>query len=271
MFIGQCGMPKSGNYLLYRILREILQQLGSWSSYSGKTRCWDSLFQLNDDIPLMFPEQRDIDEVYIKDGLIFLYNGHLNASFAIRNIEEFKYTSRLIWTHQVPMLEHHKLLGSERRWFYILRDGRDVINSWAHNVVSPDMRRRNPQYRISRVEDLYQRYDLFEKTVKRWASHVQAYLKLRNYYLEIRYENLVKEKVSEIKRIADYLGISIPDVNAIMKKTSVEATRLHAPLHVRRARVGDWRVYFTSRHKQIFKKIAGSLLKELGYTEDDNW
>ena len=96
-------------------------------------------------------------------------------------------------------------------------------------------------------------------------------LKLRNYYLEIRYENLIKDEALEIKHIADYLGISVPDIDAIIRKTSVQATRLHASLHVRRVRIGDWYAYFTPRHKQIFKKIAGSLLKELGYTEDDNW
>jgi len=270
MLIGQCGMPKSGNYLLYRILRMILQQLNNWNSYSAETRCWDSLFRINNTSPI-FPEVRDMDEVRIDNGEIYLLNSQCRASFALWDLEKFNSMSRLIWTHQTPILEHHTLLGSQRRWFYILRDGRDVVNSWLHYVTSPHIMQRHPNYKISQAKDLYRRYDVFEKCVRRWASHVQAYIALQNHYLEVRYENLIENKVEQIQRIAAYLGVSIPDVDAIVRQTSVQETRLHAPRHVRRARKEDWRNYFDDQHKKIFQKIAEPLLEKLGYSTGTDW
>jgi len=271
MFIGQCGTEKSGNYLLYRILREILTQLNEWNSYSSESHCWDSLFRIND-IPLSFPELRDFDEVSIQDGSIHLHNSHLTASFTIWDLEGFRRASKLIWTHQTPRLEHYTMLGSQRRWFYILRDGRDVANSWMHYVVSQRMLRRHPQYKISKVEDIYQRYDIFRKAVERWVAHVKAYLALKSYYLEVKFEDLLKNKTAQIDRITDYLGVSnLVDKDAIIQCTSLQRTRQHAPLHLRHAAEGDWRAYFDNRHKEIFQRIAGSLLEQLAYSTTADW
>ncbi len=264
MLIGQCGFEKSGNYLSYRILREILVQLGYWDSYSAKTQCWESLFRINK-IGLSFPELKDCDEVFIQEGIVYLHNSHFETSFAIWDLKEFYQTSELIWTHQSPIHEHHTSMGENRYWFYIVRDGRDVVNSWMHYAVTPRMLQRHTHYTISKVEELYKMYDYFEKTTLAWVNHINAYLIFRDHYFEVMFEDLINNKAETVNLIVSHLGIDGINVNRIVEDTSVERTKSHAPQHFRRGIKGDWRTYFDDKHMDIFYRIAGGVMKKLGY------
>ncbi len=265
--LGQCGVEKSGNYLLYRILRSMLSQQESWRSFSERSGCWESLFRLNG-IPFSFPEQRDLDEVDVLDGQVYLRNSHLKASFAVMDLEALRRDAAIVWTHQPPDDAHHRLLGDERRWLYLLRDGRAVVNSWLHYAVSPRMLERHPHYRIRNVRDLYADLAYFERTVERWAVHVDRYLELRSHYLEIRYEDLLRDKPAAIARLAEGLGLDAPaDPDEIVEATDPDTSRQRAPRHVRKAEIDDWRNHFGERHHEVYRKHTQRTLEALGIAE----
>lgn len=270
MFLGQCGAAKSGNYLVYRIQRDILEQLGLFRSFVREHGIWDPLIRLND-VPFSFPEQGEVDHVNLgEDGLPYLFNAHLKARIGVLDVDALRRGGPLLWTHQKPLAAHHDVLGSERRWVYVIRDGRDVVNSWMHFVVTPRMLARNPQFRIRRVGELYEHLDYFEKLVRHWTEHVRAFQALRGSYLEIRFERLIADKTSEVRRLLDWLGAGgRVSLERILESTSVEATRRRAPQHVRAARAGTWCEHFDARHVEIFRRVSDGLLTELGYTEDD--
>jgi hypothetical protein len=249
------------------MLREMLVGCDQWSSFAAASGCWEPLFRLTP-IPLSFPEQRDLDEVEVHDGLVHLRNSHLKAGFAVFEPERLAERAALVWTHQAPSAEHHSLLGSERRWIYVLRDGRDVVNSWIHYATSPRMLARHPRYEARTPEELYLRHDYFAKLVARWVEHLEAYLALRDRYLEVRYEELLLDKRAETKRIADHLGLADSiDLDEVAEATSPERTRSRAPEHVRRAVAGDWRGHFDSRHEEIYRRLATPVIEALGRPE----
>jgi hypothetical protein len=271
IYLGQCGVEKSGNYVLYRILKNILEQLDVWDSFTKKSKCWDSLFELND-TPLSFPEMKEVDEIKISDGAIYHINSHFKASYAIWNIKDYDSIARLFWTHQKPNMELFKLLDKNRKWFYIIRDGRDVVNSWMHYAVSPRMQQRHPHYKIGDVETLYNDYNYFTKLINMWTEHIDSYLTLKHLFIEVKYENIIKDKVSEINKIVDSLNYDQKiDIDLVIKQTSIEKTKEEAPHHVRSAKKGDWENYFTQKHKRLFKKIAGQDLIKMGYEKDNFW
>jgi hypothetical protein len=272
MHLGQCGVAKSGNYLVYQIQRDLLEQLGVFRSFVREHGIWEPLIRLND-YPFSFPEQGELDHVNVRDdGVAYLFNAHLKAEIGILALDAFRDEARLVWTHQKPLAAHHDLLGRDRRWVYVIRDGRDVVDSWMHYVVSPRMRARNPQYRIDDVNEIYQDLGYFEKTARYWVEHVRAFQALGDRYFEMRFERLVADKAREVERLVDWLGLSgRVSTRRILERTGVEATRRRAPQHVRKARAGTWRDHFDARHVEIFRRVADGLLEALGFSDGRDW
>ncbi len=269
--VGQCGVEKSGNYLLYRTLRTAMERAGTFQSHAARTGCWNSLFAL-DGVPLSFPEQRDLDEAEVHDAQVYVRNSHLKARFALRDLARFERDAALLWTHQEPREDHARLLGPGRRWIYLIRDGRDVVNSWIHYATSPRMLARHPEYRIDTPEALYGRLDYFANSVDRWARHVEAYRALASRYELVRFEELVGDRAGQIARLLQFAGVEDRVLAAdVLRHTEPERTRADAPNHVRRARVGDWQHFFGAEHERIYRERTGALVASLGLADYGTW
>ena len=62
----QSGYPKSGNYLLYKIIRKLLESKNSLSSFvrqAGITELSDKFWSQNK----IFPEKAEVDNIRIKN------------------------------------------------------------------------------------------------------------------------------------------------------------------------------------------------------------
>lgn len=72
----------------------------------------------------------------------------------------------------------------------------------------------------------------------------------------------------EIIRIAYYLEVvpSYERITEIIKKELGKST-----FTLREGKIGSWKKHFTPEHKELFKKVAGDLLIELGYEDDCTW
>lgn len=72
----------------------------------------------------------------------------------------------------------------------------------------------------------------------------------------------------EIERLVEHIGVQLDgvDIERI-------ASRVYDPSSstFRKGSVGDWKNQFTPEHKAAFKRIAGQLLIDLGYEQDQDW
>ena len=272
IYVGQCGVEKSGNYLLFRIIKSLLSDIDSYQSYSNITGCWDSLIKMND-TDLSFTELESMDEFRVDDDqTLYHLNSHFKASFSIWDIKNYENKATFLWTHQPPNNSHFTVLNKPRHWFYIIRDGRAVINSWLHYTVSPRMLRRHPQYKINNVEELYSNIAYFEKCIHRWSNHVYRYLKLKNSYTLVSFEDMITDKIKIIDRIADKLNIV--DRNMIQNafdRTQIKITKREAPLHVRKGVKNDWVKYFKEEHINLYQDITKDLLDKINIESYKEW
>lgn len=266
--IGLCAFRKSGNYLLIRILKSALQQLGAWQSYSIFAKLWDDKYTHED---LSYPEEAEIDEMYVEGDTLVLYKGPCLVSEKINkwDLKTLNERSQFILTHQKPMQVHHDLFGADRKWIYIIRDGRGTINSWMHYAVSPVLLRRHPdEYKISDVRELYALPGYVEKHTQRWREHVDAYLELKDKYYFVRFEDLTKNKAHEVRKLFEFLGIAdAVDINIIVEETGFDAMQKKAPGHVRKGKSSDWREYFSAAQKKSYFEITNGILEHFGYGE----
>ena len=93
--------------------------------------------------------------VFQSDEAFYLKNDALKGMAKLWDLAWFLQISNLIWFHQVPMREHFESLGKTRKWVYILRDGRSVINSSFHFVTTGTMVHRYPKYTLSSIDEIY--------------------------------------------------------------------------------------------------------------------
>ncbi|WP_408955684.1 sulfotransferase domain-containing protein [Natroniella sp. ANB-PHB2] len=156
---------------------------------------------------------------------------------------------------------------------YILRDGRDAINSLIHYTTTPVVRKRIPKYKIDSVETLYAMMDIFKKYVSDWANHINSYLKNKEKFQVVKFEELIDNKSKVVKELADCLGLDMKkeDIEDIVYKTGFKKMAKKASNHLRKGKKGDWDNYFTDEHKKNFKEIAGEELILLGYEKNYDW
>lgn len=74
-------------------------------------------------------------------------------------------------------------------------------------------------------------------------------------------------QLEELRRIAHHLGFWRREGEIVgVARQLYGGTRTF-----RKGQIGGWREHFSEEHKQAFKSVAGSLLIDLGYEQDDNW
>ncbi len=160
----------------------------------------------------------------------------------------------------------------EARFIHIIRDGRDVALS---------------------VKDLWFGANSIEEAARRWQSSIQkARRQARKlpHYLEVRYEDLVSDTESTLRKISDFVDLpwspSMLDYHKTADERLSEMERhITAPtgkivrrgpernaiLHSltskppQRDRIGRWRQEMTAAHRESFEKMAGETLRGLGY------
>ena len=158
----------------------------------------------------------------------------------------------------------------EARFVHIIRDGRDVALSiinlwWGPNSV--------------------------EESANWWVSGIQearSQVADLHWYLEIRYEDLVLDTESILKKICSFIdlpwnvkmldyhkqaGERMAELTSIMDPNAKRITSVEERLSIHRnltsppkaTHVGGWRTKMTSSDLETFKRIAGDLLLEIGY------
>lgn len=157
------------------------------------------------------------------------------------------------------------------RMIFLLRDGRDVVDSWldAHQngawaleegafAVAPDGR----------------------DALIRWQSSVWSYrteVVLRAYRdhdssrrVLVRYEDLLADPVAELERICNSFGIAVPsqqlrEIAAAHDYDSVPSGEKGASKEIRAADPGGWQRRLSASEQQAMYEVMGETLAEVGY------
>lgn len=167
------------------------------------------------------------------------------------------------WGDKTPM--YMRRLGLVERLFpdaqyvHLIRDGRDaamafldmpegvVTRTWAH-PRSPAGFACEWRTEVRRARDLGRRVG-------------------PSRYLEIRYENLVKDSAAVVRSVCDFAGLPFePEMLEYAGAVDVSAKPHHQRLLQPPTRgVRDWQSQMSSDDARGFEAIAGDLLAELGY------
>jgi hypothetical protein len=119
-----------------------------------------------------------------------------------------------------------------------------------------------------------------------WKRHLLAAREAQSSgdrYMEIRYEALVKEGVASYRQVLDFCGLPYEEgwLAKVIEENSFEKMKAgrrsgdpSAPVpegHYREGRVEGWRKTLSAEEAFDFERLAGDLLRELGYESSAAW
>jgi protein-tyrosine sulfotransferase len=159
----------------------------------------------------------------------------------------------------------------EARFVHVLRDGRDVACSLRthprHKVVDG---RIVPTGVHRPIAGCARRWVRDIESSRRWWGDPR--------FLTVRYEDLVLDPRPVLERVIALVGEDWDEAmlaHAAADSPFRDATRFaqnpEALGAVNTSSLGRWQRDLDARDRRIFKRIAGTLLVELGYAKDDGW
>ena len=191
----QTGFPKSGNSMLYKLLTLCLKELGIFKSYKntvGMSYIYKNLYKMHK-LEELFENYLSVDDIRVIDGKVYL-----SFLFPVQELRLVEIDpkillnfSSLVWSHS-KISELYPLFLNFGIRFYIIRDGRDTINSLIHANTTLRVLKHYPEFKINEAEELYKRLDIFKKYVRMWKEHIDSFSSYRDFFTEIRYENLIE-------------------------------------------------------------------------------
>jgi hypothetical protein len=171
------------------------------------------------------------------------------------------------------------------KYCIMYRDLRDVAVSWyfylrnialdhpLHDIVK--------EMNVDEGIDYFLENDNDSDSLILYMQWLQNWFNNRDYCnsILVRYEDLIEDTYGELARLLNFYEIKLDEneINAIVKKHEFRNTTGRVPgehdvaSFNRKGIVGDWHNYFTTEHKEKFKRIAGQFLIETGYERDVNW
>ncbi len=204
----------------------------------------------------------DLDPEYLSDAKIL---------DLVPDVHACRYYRR----HQTPMyFKTHYLPRAEyRRVIYLLRDGRDVMVSYYHHLqaLNPGPVDFSEIVRTGRL--------LFPS---KWHDHVNAWVSnpFGAQILTVRYEDLLQNPVSQLRRICDFAGIERSEqlLENVSRKSSFakmrekeEKTGWANPdwpssrFFVRRGEAGSFKDEMPENVLSVFLAQAGDTLRACNY------
>jgi hypothetical protein len=157
------------------------------------------------------------------------------------------------------------------RLVFLLRDGRDVVDSWLAAY-------RNGSWALD--EGAFPVTDEGRESLVRWQSAVWAF---RTEVVQqafdrqpagrrvlVRYEDLVADPARELSRICACLGIDVPDttLGAIAAEHAFDAVPAAAKgerKEIRSATPGGWREHLSPTECDVMHEVMGPMLDRMGY------
>ena len=162
-------------------------------------------------------------------------------------------------------------LFRQSRMIFLLRDGRDVVDSWldAHRAGAWAL-----------DEGAYPVAPEGREALIRWQSSVWAYrtgVVLRAYQshgptrrVMVRYENLLRDPAQALERICGTFGLEVPpdrlrEIALLHEYASVPSDEKGASKEIRSAKPGGWQRHMSAAEQQAMYEVMGERLVEVGY------
>lgn len=263
----QSGHAKSGNFWLFRIIKEARALAGV------ETTSWirnQPVFETAQDWKVANREQLGIDTIDITDSGIF-YRISTYHREQIDDVDSYLAAGNHVWTHSLWEPSQSEFYNKFDKIVYVVRDPRDTSLSKANFAFTDYIQSRDRHDERSPEEYLANR--LAGSTIT-WVRHVARHLEQQQKFNIhfVFFERLLNDTDNELRRLLDYLELDLDDTKFAGLKSTIAFSSMKErdPEHVSSGQSGKWRTKFTDSQKKLVVRLAGPLLDKLEYPLDEN-
>lgn len=198
----------------------------------------------NFDTTDFFNQLEACEEISVKDLISLMYTSYCNKE------------GKQIWGDKSLFFGSIEILHElfpDARFIHIVRDGRDIFDSWR----KMDKTKSNPA--VMALDWTYK-----EKSINNAFTHIPA-----NKQLTLRYEDLLKNPQEAVTLVCDFLDIPYEDTLLEFYKSSDKYIgKHHSELIFRKIdnqNTMKWKKTLNSRELAIFTSLARPLLEKYDY------
>jgi len=265
------GSPRSGTTMLQILLGEHPQvsttvELTLFKRYiSPWLRMWDEekgnslQGRWNQGLPFVLEREEVVD--FLKTFLATVYSKLQDRKQTATHVLD-KHPANALFTPLIRDLLPHA------RFIHVIRDGRDVACSM-----------------VSAARQIGFGTHTIPESAVAWKRHVLAAREASRQegYFEIRYEAFLRDGVAAYRDVLDFCGLPYNDewiAQTIENNTfeKMKAARRSGDVlvqarraHYRSGRAGAWKETLSELDAFEFDRLAGDLLRELGYENSADW
>lgn len=265
MVIIQSGLPKSGNYWLYKILQEVMQSAGIPQRSYVKSQ---PIYEDAKTWPY-FEDQAGIDYLEVDSDGHYFRKGDFRQR--IEDIDHYISRCSHVWTHTLWTDESADVFRKFDKIIYIIRDPRDVVISASRYSFTPFVLEQHPHKEPD--QNAFVKHRLYELVLS-WVQHVGGYLMHKDEYQfhVVCYERLLHSFDEELSHIVEYLGVDLPssEFDVISDAVDFSTMKKKSPYHVRKGKSGQWVDVLNSAQIIQVNKMAGPLLSLLNYPLEES-
>ncbi len=167
--------------------------------------------------------------------------------------------------------------------YFILRDPRDVVISHVHYVTRIEPSHVHHRYYADVLQTFEERLKTSilgipesENPFPNIAGRFSPFLEWLRHpeVLTLKYEDFLEDRKSAVNKVLTHAtnrGFQpFMDVDKAVNELESMINPQRSPTF-RQGKSGGWKTQFTPEHKEIFKSVAGQLLVNLGYEENEDW
>lgn len=257
------GYPKCGNVWLRDLLASLLQAAGV---NFRQVMASHPLAPTLETMDLGIKNQARQDQVRF-EPLRAYQDIPMVFSWGIEDFPAYVAATSMVHSHSVWTRETDHFIRAFTHRIVIVRDPRDVAVSWSRWLFTPFNRLHRPTIHATPEDllaaDLSRRVTEWNAYQKSWLVDVGADLSRHVVF----YEQLVDDTPRELGRMAEYLGLQVDDLalRQVAAQHALGEMKKKQPHHVFRGGWGGWLQHLDDRQIHAAQRIAGQMMKALGY------
>lgn len=219
--------------------------------------------------------------IYDRDGVVF---EHDISDAVFDTLPRWRYS--ILKLHTRYSEKNYRVIMSHVDKFMVMtRDLRDMCISAYFHVKNEKSHPHHELYNHLSIEDgLLHRIEITGEEYVSWVVNwLDVIEKNPQTILHIRYEDLVSDPAIQFAKIHDFFHLPMNrEMLALATRSRIAGERDFAQVRseslglrmkstARKGVVGDWKNYFSEKHKERFKKLCGDALIRSGYENSLNW
>lgn len=247
MRVLQAGYPKSGNYLLYNILKRIFDEADL--EFQPIIHSY-SVNSLASKIPLSNVMQKDIDWIEFRNGQNTLGLSSILKIPLTDDLSQYMCANHIIWTHSEFTQTLQDNLKHFDKVIYIYRDPRSSLVSKANAAMKAYGQYHYPVEGTTKNDIITKSY---WNVILYWLQHVTTWAGDGDNILYIKYEDFLAQPEISLNKIVTYLGFDFSEaqISKICDHVSISAMRKReaSDTHVRAGKFDEWKTELTVPQK----------------------